>query len=654
MRAYGVANRRRFALAGIAAILASVAAIAGCHESDIEETLGRSTARNIESTFGVVKDPLVADWTTSLGQQVVEVSTRNNIPYEFKVLDTDMVNAFAAPYGYVYFTRGILDFVDREDELAFVMGHEVGHIVGRHSIAGLKRQFWMSVLFSLWNTKKYDDLKNVAGLVAVFGLLRYDRKQEYEADRYGIEYALAAGYDPIGGAEFFRRLEEENGRPSALEVYFLTHPPTDRRINAVQTAKQLDPANAQAMVAIGEGYARRGQYRRAAERFRQAVAADSRSLEGHLGLAQAMEALGDFEQAAQEYRRVLRLDEGNRLAQRGVERLQAGGPVVLAGQADAQAIAQARESVEAGSGPARDAPTAVRLATSQEAEGLTASRRTSREATGALLGLADIARDAEGISADLVNQADLALRGANESLYGLERADSAAIDAARRLTDSVARAQDRLANPEGLDAWQVASLREVGRLAERGGQALRRLPELRPDALGAVRNAQRVAGNVVTRVGESFKRGAAPSVLDTVRGMTDQARDAGERARGKVDDLARHTNRARTDALLAQIDALAATAPRAMLPACDQMVAYYFRAQPDEVRTMREDGRTYGQIALSLAGRGSLGDWPTSEGRGGALELVESLDRRGVDLGTVNVFLKFLANALEAQTAPEA
>ncbi len=197
MRQRGVAKGHLWHVTAAAVLLALLFALAGCHESDIEESLGRQSARNIESTFGVVEDPLLADWTTDLGRQVVEVSERRSIPYEFRLLDTDMVNAFAAPYGHVYFTRGLMDFADREDQLAFVMGHEVGHVVARHAMSDLKKRFWLTVLFNVWNTKKYADLKQATGIFAVFGLLRYSRKHEYEADRFGMEYAFATGYDGV-------------------------------------------------------------------------------------------------------------------------------------------------------------------------------------------------------------------------------------------------------------------------------------------------------------------------------------------------------------------------------------------------------------------------------------------------------------------------
>lgn len=656
MITYGVAGRHVWRALAAVTFVALVLASAGCREADIEESLGRSSAREIESSYGVVEDPLLAGWTTDLGEQVVHVCGRPNIPYEFKVLDTDMVNAFAAPYGHVYFTRGILDFVDREDELAFVMSHEVGHVVAHHAMSGLKKQFWLSVLFSAWNTRKYATLKTGTGIFATFGLLRYSRENEYEADRFGIEYALAEGYDPVAGAEFFRRLEQQTGHTSGLDVYFMTHPPTNRRIDQVNNSKLLAASNAASMLAMGKGYAARGQYRRAAMRFQEAVAADRRSVDGHMGLAKALTALGKTDEATREFNQVLRLDANNDVAKTALARLGGGSPGAAVALARPEDVQAARTQADAGLQAAQAAQRAIREVTGQGTENLTASRDINHDSTAALLGLTDLAGEAEGVAADLVKHADLAVGAANESLYGLEDVDAGAQDSAARVVASIQRGREALGSPGGLDAWRVASLREAGELAQRASQSLGEVPAARPDALGAVRNAQRVANNVVAKVDDTFRRGGSDEVIDSVTGMTEQAQEAGDRAKEKVDRLKEATGRARTDALLAQIDVLGATAPPAMTEACDQMVAHYFSSEADAVRKMREDGRTYGQIALTLAAARSLGRDPARvvERTSGIQELTEAVERQGVDLSNADVLLKFLANTLEEETAAEA
>ena len=104
-------------------------------------------------------------WLDHMGQTLVGHSRRQDIPYEFKVIDTGMVNAFAAPYGHIYVTRGFLDFADTEDEIWMVMGHEIGHIVHRDSIKSFKRSLIWSILNAVLTSES-----QTAGDIAGIGL----------------------------------------------------------------------------------------------------------------------------------------------------------------------------------------------------------------------------------------------------------------------------------------------------------------------------------------------------------------------------------------------------------------------------------------------------------------------------------------------------
>ena len=102
------------------ALLAGLAGsfLSGCDEDDVEKMLGSQTAASIEHSYGVNHDPLLCDWLEDMGQTLVGFSTRQQIPYTFRILETDMVNAFAGPWGHVYVTEGLLDFAENEDEIA--------------------------------------------------------------------------------------------------------------------------------------------------------------------------------------------------------------------------------------------------------------------------------------------------------------------------------------------------------------------------------------------------------------------------------------------------------------------------------------------------------------------------------------------------------
>ena len=107
------------------------------------------SAAAVEAAYDVDTDPLICEWINNAGQTLVSHSRRQHIPYEFKVIETDMVNAFAAPYGHIYMTQGFLDFAETEDEIWVVLGHEIGHVVNRDSIKSFKRSLLMNIIAAI-------------------------------------------------------------------------------------------------------------------------------------------------------------------------------------------------------------------------------------------------------------------------------------------------------------------------------------------------------------------------------------------------------------------------------------------------------------------------------------------------------------------------
>ncbi len=140
-------NRRsavRVALIPWVCLCVALALTSGCDDK-VEKQIGSLTASSVEKEYAVVSDPLISEWLNTAGQTMVGHSTRQSIPYSFKVIDTDMVNAFAAPYGYIYVTTGLLDFADTEDEIWGVVGHEIGHVVHRHGMSQAKKSFLYNI-----------------------------------------------------------------------------------------------------------------------------------------------------------------------------------------------------------------------------------------------------------------------------------------------------------------------------------------------------------------------------------------------------------------------------------------------------------------------------------------------------------------------------
>jgi predicted Zn-dependent protease len=212
-----------------------------------ELQMGAQFADELSKELKFIRDPSVVAYIDSLGQAIARVSQRNYIPYTFQVVDTDEVNAFAVPGGYLYVNRGLIEAAESESELAGVLGHEIGHVVGRHSARQMSQQYGLQVLAGLALGQNPNALAQMtANILAVGTITRYSREMESEADSYGVQELYAAGLDPNGLATFFDKLEEmRKGKGGgALEKFFATHPDPGLRASTVreQVAK-LPPRN---------------------------------------------------------------------------------------------------------------------------------------------------------------------------------------------------------------------------------------------------------------------------------------------------------------------------------------------------------------------------------------------------------------------------
>jgi predicted Zn-dependent protease len=182
-----------------------------------------------------------------VGQRTASVSDRRDITYHFKVIaDKKQVNAFALPGGHVYVYEGLLLQASNEAELAAVLAHETGHVVARHSMEQLSKQYGYNLLVSLILGNQPGRWSGIAAnLFGTAGLLKFSRDDEYEADNLAVTYTNAAGYSPGAVADFLGKLESLEGRePGKLETLLMTHPPTAERVARVkaETAVLSSPA----------------------------------------------------------------------------------------------------------------------------------------------------------------------------------------------------------------------------------------------------------------------------------------------------------------------------------------------------------------------------------------------------------------------------
>ena len=205
--------------------------------TDAEELqIGKEFAAQHEKEIKLHGDPVVTNYINDLGQFLVRHSKRNDIPYTFKVVETKGINAYAVPGGFIYIHLDLIRAAKTEAELAAVIGHEIGHIVGRHSMKRLTQVYGLELLKQVFLDEDSGALKKIVAEVIAAGLLfRYSRDHERESDVYGVQNVYDAGIHPEGAATFFETLRDVRGRdPSSLEKFLSTHPVPSERVSNVR------------------------------------------------------------------------------------------------------------------------------------------------------------------------------------------------------------------------------------------------------------------------------------------------------------------------------------------------------------------------------------------------------------------------------------
>ena len=207
-----------------------------------EIAIGRQTHADILQAYGEYDNPELAAYVQKIGDRVAKNSHRQDLIYRFTVLDTPQVNAFALPGGYIYVTRGILAYLNTEDELAAVLGHEIGHVTARHAVrrhsTATVTGIAGAILASQAGVQGAEDVINILGTALVRG---YGREHELEADRLGARYLAQTGYEPDAMLDVIKLLKNqelfenelarlEKRKPRTYHGLFATHPKNDVRL----------------------------------------------------------------------------------------------------------------------------------------------------------------------------------------------------------------------------------------------------------------------------------------------------------------------------------------------------------------------------------------------------------------------------------------
>jgi beta-barrel assembly-enhancing protease len=247
-------SRRRFLeLAGLSGIMGLVSPLLHAVEPKVvdqpynnlseeeELALGRKFSAEYEKKVEIIDNPLIDAYLNDIVRKLGDASQRPKWPYQIKLVNSADVNASAIPGGFLYLQRGLLEFVQDENEMVGVIAHEVGHVVARHTTNALVLDFIARSIYEqvkknilLDNDVIANLIETMGGPVVLLAKLKYTRENEAEADMLGFYEMYRAGWNPNGLLKFFTRLQAAEGSSNIFQVMLSDHPATADRANAIR------------------------------------------------------------------------------------------------------------------------------------------------------------------------------------------------------------------------------------------------------------------------------------------------------------------------------------------------------------------------------------------------------------------------------------
>jgi beta-barrel assembly-enhancing protease len=219
-----------------------IAGMSGSTEKEVR--LGRELAAEVDRQAKFVDDPVITEYVNRVGQNIV-LHSDAKIPFTIKVIDSDEINAFALPGGFFYVNKGLVLAADNEAELAGVMAHEIAHVAARHAVENQRKaeltQYAILIPSIIFGGGLGQLIYQGGGFAALLGFMSFSRGAEEEADKLGVQYMYAAGYDPTAMATMFEKLESKNKKkPGFISKLFATHPaPPERRAASLALAARF-------------------------------------------------------------------------------------------------------------------------------------------------------------------------------------------------------------------------------------------------------------------------------------------------------------------------------------------------------------------------------------------------------------------------------
>ena len=225
----------------VALLCATIPAPVSATSTTQEVQIGKEQDKQITDSTNVVTDPLLNAWVNDVSQKLWLQVARKDVPYNIKILDVSDINAFSTLGGYIYINEGTLDYVQSDDELASVIGHETGHIERRHYLTMNTKVNVINLLFTV--ASLFSPIVYRFGQLAEAGLIaKASRADELEADKYGLLLMSRAGYDPDAMVSFMKHMNVTIGNNHDLvSKYLQDHPDFPDRISHLEGYPQLDP-----------------------------------------------------------------------------------------------------------------------------------------------------------------------------------------------------------------------------------------------------------------------------------------------------------------------------------------------------------------------------------------------------------------------------
>jgi predicted Zn-dependent protease len=582
-------------LAGVVLTALAHPAAAGVDEG-LERLMDRQTAAAIESQYPVLDKNPLAPYVRALGGNLAEVSGRKGVKFVFKIIETDEINALALPAGTVYVTTGLIEFVDSPEELAAVLGHEVGHVAARHSLSTLKKAFWTDIFLGVLNLPS--GVLRAGRLGSTLYLLRHSRKDEADADKRGARYSLQAGFDPAELKTFMEKLAEKQEKTgSKLPTYLSTHPDSKRRAARLLELPELDQKNPQVVTAIARGYLSRHLPNQAIVRYRRALELEPGSTEATAGLAEAYSAVGELSLARSQVERLRKLspDAASRVSLPDAEKQ---GPLPKVAQEKIQAassrvkqiVEKAKEEASAAKDENKppDSVTALHDTVSAKLSQVTRTLRQGRQ-------------EQSPESSDSLKRISKVLGGLPNLAAGIQsirrRASESAADLLRvgeELAQSLSQANDVGSRDQALK-WADGYFALVERRSEIQKGVLGSASEVEARASEALDGLSKALDALSSTAGGRSSSGAARLEVERAqKAAADAAAEAkeAEKLRASIED--------KLVGWRFDLDALMTSrAERAQL---DALIASWLNLVPEQIREARQGSGEWSGAVAKLAG----------------------------------------------------